>query len=72
MLSFYHHLIISRLLILNEMQSSVDQINYLKDLIKFHMQDKMKNKYLQDNDNDYCIQYYDDCLLNILGVDELD
>ena len=70
MLSFYHHLIISRLLILNEMQSCVDQ-NYLKDLIKFHRQDKMKNKYLQDTENDYCIQYYDNCLLNILGVDEL-
>ena len=71
MLSFYHHLIVSRLLILNEMQSCVDQINYLKDLMKFHRQDKMKNKYLQDTENDYCIQYYDDCLLNILGVDEL-
>jgi hypothetical protein len=71
MLSFYHHLIVSRLLILNEMQSCVDQINYLKDLMNFHRQDKMKNKYLQDTENDYCIQYYDDCLLNILGVDEL-
>ncbi len=53
------------------MQSCVDQIDYLKNLIKFHRLDKMKNKYLQDTENDYCVQYYDNYLLNILDVDEL-